>query len=62
VLVEGLRRAGPKISRASLTAALEGIQGLDLGGGLVVSYGPNDHTGLEFSDLSIIDSKGHFKR
>jgi ABC-type branched-subunit amino acid transport system substrate-binding protein len=62
VLVEGLRRAGPKASRASLTAALEGIQGLDLGGGLVVSYGPADHTGLDFADLSIIDAKGRFRR
>ena len=62
VLVEGLRRAGPKPTRVSLTAALEGLQGFDLGGGLVVSYGPADHTGLDFADLSIIDAKGRFRR
>jgi len=62
VLVEGLRRAGPKLTRASLTAALEGLQGFDLGGGLMVSFGPADHTGLDFADLSIIDSKGRFRR
>lgn len=62
VLVEGLRRAGAKPTRASLTAALDGLQGFDLGGGLVVSYSPADHTGLDFADLSIIDAKGRFKR
>jgi ABC-type branched-subunit amino acid transport system substrate-binding protein len=62
VLVEGLRRAGPKLTRASLATALEGVQGFDLGGGLVVSYGASDRTGLDFADLSIIDSKGRFRR
>lgn len=62
VLVEGLRRAGPKLTRATLTAALEGMQGFDLGGGLIVSYGEVDRTGLDFADLSIIDAKGRFMR
>ena len=34
---------------------------LDIGG-LEVGFGPNDHTGLEFVDLSIIDSGGKFRR
>jgi len=62
VLVEGLRRAGPRLTRASLAAALGAVQGFDLGGGLVVSYGPGDRTGLDFADLSIIDAKGRFRR
>jgi len=61
VLVEGLRRAGSKPSREKLQAALEGIRKLDLGG-LEVSYGPDDHTGLDFADLSIIGTDGKFKR
>ncbi|MDA7417738.1 ABC transporter substrate-binding protein [Xenophilus arseniciresistens] len=61
VLVEGLRRAGPKPTRAKLQAALESIRGLDLGGGLEVSYSPQDHTGIDFAELSII-SEGRFKR
>lgn len=61
VLVEGLRRAGPKPTRAKVIAAMESIQNLDLGGGLAVSYSPNDHTGIEFTELSII-SDGKFKR
>ncbi|MDB5964336.1 MAG: amino acid/amide transporter substrate-binding protein family [Polaromonas sp.] len=61
VLVEGLRRAGPKPGRDKIQLALEGIRKLDLGG-LEVSYGPEDHTGLDFSDLSIIGPDGKFKR
>lgn len=61
VLVEGLRRSVGKPTRASLQAALEGMQKYDLGG-LEVGYGPTDHTGLDFSDLSIIGANGKFMR
>jgi ABC-type branched-subunit amino acid transport system substrate-binding protein len=61
VLVEGLRRAGPKPTREKIQSALESIQQLDLGG-LFVSYGENDHTGLDFADLSIIGADGKFRR
>lgn len=61
VLVEGLRRAGPKPSREKIQAALEGIQKLDIGG-LEVSYSPEDHSGLDFADISIIGTDGKFKR
>ena len=61
VLVEALRRAGPKPTRAKVIAALESIKGFDLGGGLDVSYSPQDHSGIDFADLSII-SDGRFKR
>ena len=61
VLVEGLRRAGPNPSREKIQAALEGIRKLDIGG-LEISYSPDDHTGLDFADLSIIGSDGKFKR
>lgn len=61
VLVEGLRRAGTKPSRDKIQLALEGIRKLDIGG-LEVSYSPDDHTGLDFADLSIIGTDGKFKR
>jgi ABC-type branched-subunit amino acid transport system substrate-binding protein len=61
VLVEGLRRAGPKITRERLQQALEGLRKFDLGG-LEVTYGPDDHTGLDFADLSIIGPDGKFRR
>jgi branched-chain amino acid transport system substrate-binding protein len=61
VLVEGLRRAGPNPTRAKVQAAFEGLKGFDLGG-LEVSFAPDDHTGLDFADLSIIGSEGKFRR
>lgn len=61
VLVEALRRAGPKPTRQKIVAALDGIRGFDLGGGLEVSYSAQDHSGIDFADLSII-SEGRFKR
>ncbi len=61
VLVEGLRRAGTKPSRQKIQAALEGLRNFDIGG-LEVNYSPEDHTGLDFSDLSIITADGKFRR
>ena len=61
VLVAGLQRAGANPTRAKLRDALEGLSKLDIGG-LEVGFGPADHTGLEFVDLSIIDSGGKFRR
>ena len=61
VLVEGLRRAGPKPTRARVVTALESMRQFDVGGGLEVSYSPTDHSGIDFADLSII-SDGRFKR
>lgn len=61
VLVEALRRAGPKPTREKIQLALEGMHKFDLGG-LEVSYSAQDHTGLDFADLSIIGSDGKFKR
>lgn len=61
VLVEGLRRAGPKPDRQKLFTALETMRNFDIGG-LEISYGPDDHTGLDFADLSIIGIDGKFKR
>lgn len=61
VLVEGLRRAGPKPTRDKLQAALENLRKFDIGG-LEISYAPDDHTGLDFAELSIIGTDGRFKR
>ena len=61
VLVEALRRAGPKPTREKLQAALENLGKFDLGG-LILSFSPTDHTGLDFADLSIITASGKFRR
>jgi branched-chain amino acid transport system substrate-binding protein len=61
VLVEGLRRAGASPTRDRLRAALETMQGVDIGG-LEVSFSPRDHSGLDYVDLSIIGAGGRFVR
>ncbi len=61
VLVEGLRRAGPAPTRDKLRRALETFNRVDIGG-LEVSFSANDHTGLDYADLSIIGPEGKFRR
>lgn len=59
LVTEALRRAGKKPSPQALIAALEGMRDYDMGG-FLISYGPNDHTGAEFVEMSIIDKRGEF--
>jgi branched-chain amino acid transport system substrate-binding protein len=61
VLVEGLRRAGANPTRKKLLTALEDIKKFDMGG-LELSYSSDDHSGLDFVDLSIIGKDGKFRR
>jgi branched-chain amino acid transport system substrate-binding protein len=61
VLVEVLRRAGPKPSRDKVQAALDNFGKFDLGG-LILNFSPTDHSGLNFADLSIITASGKFRR
>ena len=57
VLVEGLRRAGPKPTRARVIKALESLQNHDLGG-LTVSYGPESRVGSQFVEVTVIGASG----
>jgi ABC-type branched-subunit amino acid transport system substrate-binding protein len=61
VLVEGLRRAGPKPTREKLIAGLESMSKFDLGG-VDVTYGPRLRTGTTFIDITIISKTGTFVR
>jgi len=61
VMVEGLRRAGPRPTREKLIAALESMQRLDLGG-VDVTYGSRNRTGTQYIDLTIINRAGMFVR
>jgi branched-chain amino acid transport system substrate-binding protein len=56
LVVEGLRRAGPELTRESLIAALETLQ--DWTAGLLpsISYSQTDHRGL--TALSLLRAKG----
>jgi branched-chain amino acid transport system substrate-binding protein len=61
VLIEGLERAGKDLTRAKFVHALETIQKEDFGG-LMVTYGPDRHTGSEFVELTMINRNGRFIR
>ncbi len=61
VMVEAVRLAGAAPTRAKLQNALEKMSKFDLGG-LTISFNTDDHTGLDFVDLSVIGSDGRFKR
>jgi ABC-type branched-subunit amino acid transport system substrate-binding protein len=47
VVVEGLRRAGPDLTRRGFRQALESLRNLGLGIGAPLSFGPNQHQGLD---------------
>jgi len=53
VLAEGLRHAGANPTRESVMSALEGIDGLDLGG-LRISYGKTRREGSNFVDVAVV--------
>jgi ABC-type branched-subunit amino acid transport system substrate-binding protein len=61
VLVEGLRRAGPKPTREKFVAALESLQRFDAGD-IDISYGPDKRTGSRYVELTIIGRDGTFIR
>ncbi|GAC1530267.1 MAG: ABC transporter substrate-binding protein [Ramlibacter sp.] len=60
VVTEGLRRAGPRPTRESLTAALENLGTADMGG-FKISLSPNDHAASRFAELSMLTADGHVR-
>jgi branched-chain amino acid transport system substrate-binding protein len=61
VLVEGLERAGRNLTRDGFIRALESMRSVDMGG-ILITYGENDHTGSEFVELTMIGKDGRFIR
>lgn len=61
VMVEGLRRAGRNLTREGFVKAMESMQRTDFGG-IMVTFGPDDHTGSEFVELTMIGRDGRFVR
>ncbi|HET9653055.1 MAG TPA: ABC transporter substrate-binding protein [Usitatibacter sp.] len=60
VMVEGLKRAGRKLDRDTFIRAMETLD-YDVGG-FKVSYGPENHNGSKFVDLTIISRNEKFVR
>ena len=61
VMVERLRRAGRKLDRESFIRGMETMNDYDVGG-FKVSFGPGDHNGSKFVDLTIISKDQRFVR
>ncbi len=61
VMVEGLRRAGKNLTRDGFIKAMESLDPYDAGGFKVV-YGPGNHNGSTFVDLTIISRNQKFVR
>jgi branched-chain amino acid transport system substrate-binding protein len=61
VLVEAIKRAGPGVSRESLTDTLQSGKKFDLGG-YTISFDPNNRTGSNTVDLTMITRNGRFMR
>ena len=53
LLVEGLKRAGPRPTQKGFALALESIGNIDLGG-YSISYGPSKHDGSQYVDITMI--------
>ncbi len=58
-LVHALRATGRDLTRANLVKTLENNAKVDLGG-ITMRYGPGDHEGSRFVDLSIVARDGRF--
>jgi branched-chain amino acid transport system substrate-binding protein len=61
LLVDGLKRAGKTPTRESLISAIESLGTYDMGG-FTVTFGPQEHNGSAFVDLTIISKNGTFRR
>lgn len=61
VLIEGLRTAGPGVTRASLVQGMESLGNLDLGG-YAYQFSPQNHHGPNYVDIAVVGSGGVFRQ
>ena len=61
VLVEAIRRAGPKPTRQKVISALDKMKSFDLGG-FKVGYSPDNHQGSTFVEITVIGQDGKLRR
>jgi ABC-type branched-subunit amino acid transport system substrate-binding protein len=60
IMVEGMRRAGPKLTRESFMRALDGMSNYDMGG-YAVKFSPTNHNGSSFVELAVITKNQQFQ-
>ncbi|MCL5740561.1 MAG: ABC transporter substrate-binding protein [Betaproteobacteria bacterium] len=61
VLIEGLRAAGPGVTRASLVQGMESLGNLDLGG-YAYQFSPQNHHGSNYVDIAVVGSGAVFRQ
>ena len=61
LLLEGLRRAGPKPDTESLVDALENLRNFDVGLGTPISFSQSDHQGSHKIWATQLDDQGHYQ-
>jgi branched-chain amino acid transport system substrate-binding protein len=61
IVIEALRRAGRDPRPTQVASALESMRRFDLGG-FTVDFGPGQHEGSHFVDLSVISSDGKVRQ
>jgi ABC-type branched-subunit amino acid transport system substrate-binding protein len=60
IMVEGMRRAGAKLTRESFTRALDNMSSYDVGG-YFVKFSPTNHNGSSFVELAVITKNQQFQ-
>ena len=60
IVAEGVKRAGPKLTRESFTRALDGLTNYDVGG-YFVKFSPTNHNGSSFVELAVITKNQQFQ-
>jgi branched-chain amino acid transport system substrate-binding protein len=61
VLVEGLRRAGPNLTREKVIRSLENLNAYDTGG-FTVNFSPSNRIGSRFMEITVIGKYGRLLR
>jgi ABC-type branched-subunit amino acid transport system substrate-binding protein len=62
IFVEALKRAGRELDTAKLVAALESVQGWDLGIGGTITFGPADHQGSDMVFGWLLQPDGTYRQ
>jgi ABC-type branched-subunit amino acid transport system substrate-binding protein len=60
IMVEGMRRAGAKLTRESFMRAMDGMSNYDVGG-YEVKFSPTNHNGSSFVELAVITKNQQFQ-
>lgn len=58
---EAVRRAGRNLTRETFVAAIDSMKDVDLGG-FPLDFGPDDHTGSRFVELTMLTGDGRVRR